>query len=52
MAQEQLGSNNCGYTSARGEVPLRDEIAAMYQRDYPGSSVTAERIHLTPGSSG
>ena len=27
-------------------------VVCRYQRDYPGSSVTADRIHLTPGSSG
>jgi aspartate/methionine/tyrosine aminotransferase len=52
LAQEQLGADRCGYTAARGEVPLRDAIAKMYERDYDGSTVTADRIHLTPGSSG
>lgn len=29
LAQAQLSADRCGYTAARGEVPLRDEIAAM-----------------------
>jgi aspartate/methionine/tyrosine aminotransferase len=52
LAQQQLGADRCGYTAARGEVPLREEIAKMYQRDYDNSTVSADRIHLTPGSSG
>ncbi len=52
LAQQQLGADRCGYTAARGEVPLREEIAKMYQRDYENSTVNADRIHLTPGSSG
>ena len=29
IAQEQLGSDRCGYTAARGEPPLREAIARM-----------------------
>eukprot|EP00928_Gymnodinium_smaydae_P071944 TRINITY_DN55402_c0_g1_i1.p1 TRINITY_DN55402_c0_g1~~TRINITY_DN55402_c0_g1_i1.p1 ORF type:complete len:423 (+),score=61.00 TRINITY_DN55402_c0_g1_i1:133-1401(+) len=50
-AQEQLGSDRCGYTSARGEPPLRDALATMYKETY-GVDVSTQRIHLTPGSSG
>lgn len=50
-AQAQMGSDRCGYTAARGEQPLRAAIATMYQKEY-GTAVSAERIHLTPGSSG
>lgn len=51
LAQEQLGADRCGYTAARGEPPLRDAIAGMYEKTY-GVKGVAERIHLTPGSSG
>lgn len=50
-AQEQMGSDRCGYTAARGEPPLRAALAAMYQETY-GVAVSPDRIHLTPGSSG
>ena len=50
-ACEALTSDRCGYTSARGEPPLRDALAAMYKDEY-GVDVSAARIHLTPGSSG
>ena len=50
-AQEQLGSDRCGYTAARGEPPLRDALATMYKTDY-NIDVSPGRIHLTPGSSG
>jgi len=50
-AQEQVGSDRCGYTAARGEPPLRDALAAMYQSEY-SVAVSPGRIHLTPGSSG
>eukprot|EP00746_Dinoflagellata_sp_MGD_P011080 gnl/MRDRNA2_/MRDRNA2_123124_c0_seq1.p1 gnl/MRDRNA2_/MRDRNA2_123124_c0~~gnl/MRDRNA2_/MRDRNA2_123124_c0_seq1.p1 ORF type:complete len:435 (-),score=88.96 gnl/MRDRNA2_/MRDRNA2_123124_c0_seq1:93-1397(-) len=50
VAQEQLGADRCGYTSARGEPPLRATIASMYQNTY-GASCNPERVHLTPGSS-
>jgi len=51
VAQEQLAADRCGYTSARGEPPLRQAIADMYLREY-GVTVSTDRIHLTPGSSG
>eukprot|EP00931_Biecheleriopsis_adriatica_P106371 TRINITY_DN80831_c0_g1_i1.p1 TRINITY_DN80831_c0_g1~~TRINITY_DN80831_c0_g1_i1.p1 ORF type:complete len:421 (+),score=85.18 TRINITY_DN80831_c0_g1_i1:56-1318(+) len=50
-AQEQLGKDRCGYTSARGEVPLREALAAMYSTNY-GVTVSPQRIHVAPGSSG
>lgn len=50
-AQEQVSSDRCGYTSARGEPPLRDALAAMYKSEY-GVTVSPGSIHLTPGSSG
>ena len=34
LAQEQLGADRCGYTAARGEPPLRDAIAGMYEKTY------------------
>ena len=52
VAQEQLTADRCGYTAARGEPPLRDAIARMYNETYPGVQCSPERIHLTPGSSG
>ena len=54
VAQEQLGVDRCGYTAARGEPPLREAIASMYRRTYPAATerISAQRIHLTPGSSG
>ena len=52
VAQEQLGADRCGYTAARGEPPLRDAIAKMYDATYPGVACNPGRIHLTPGSSG
>uniref|UniRef100_A0A7S0A9P8 Aminotransferase class I/classII large domain-containing protein n=1 Tax=Pyrodinium bahamense TaxID=73915 RepID=A0A7S0A9P8_9DINO len=51
IAQEQLGSDRCGYTAARGEPPLRAALVEMYRSTY-GVSVSPDRIHLTPGSSG
>ena len=51
VAQDQLGGDRCGYTAARGEPPLRDAIAAMYDKTY-GVKDVAGRVHLTPGSSG
>lgn len=50
-AREQLSSDRCGYTAARGEPPLRAALAQMYKDTY-GVTVSSERIHLTPGSSG
>ncbi|KAL1526474.1 hypothetical protein AB1Y20_015184 [Prymnesium parvum] len=50
-AQQQMLSDRCGYTAARGEPPLRAALAAMYQATY-GVAVSADRVHLTPGSSG
>ena len=52
VAQEQLATDRCGYTAARGEAPLREAIAAMYAATYPNAQCRAERIHMTPGSSG
>ena len=52
VAQEQLVADRCGYTAARGEAPLREAIAAMYAATYPNAHCRAERIHMTPGSSG
>jgi len=51
VAQEQLGADRCGYTSARGEPPLRTAIANMYKNTY-GVCCNPERVHLTPGTSG
>ena len=50
-AQEQIGADRCGYTAARGEPPLRAAMAQMYKSTY-GVTVSPDRIHLTPGSSG
>ena len=52
VAQEQLVADRCGYTAARGEAPLREAIAAMYAATYSNAHCRAERIHMTPGSSG
>ena len=52
VAQEQLASDRCGYTAARGEAPLREAIAAMYADTYPGAHCRPDRVHVTPGSSG
>ena len=52
VTQEQLVADRCGYTAARGEAPLREAIAAMYAATYPNAHCRAERIHMTPGSSG
>ena len=52
VAQEQLGSDRCGYTAARGEPPLRDAIAKMYKDTYKVDVDASKSIHLTPGSSG
>jgi len=51
VAQEQLGKDRCGYTAARGEKPLREALVDMYSANY-GATVSSDRIHLTPGSSG
>ena len=50
-AQEQLGADRCGYTSARGEPPLRAALVKMYKETY-NIEVSPGQIHLTPGSSG
>lgn len=50
-AREQVSSDRCGYTAARGEPPLRTALAKMYEETY-GVTVSTDRIHLTPGSSG
>ena len=50
-AVQQLGADRCGYTSARGEPPLRAALSQMYKDTY-GVDVSTGRIHLTPGSSG
>lgn len=50
-AVEQMESDRCGYTAARGEPPLRAALVAMYQASY-GVTVSPDRIHVTPGSSG
>eukprot|EP00966_Prymnesium_polylepis_P303270 7005240-Prymnesium_polylepis.1 len=39
-AQQQMASDRCGYTAARGEPPLRSALAAMYKRTY-GVDVSA-----------
>ena len=48
---QQLDVDRCGYTSARGEPPLRAALADHYKAAY-GVDVSTNRIHLTPGSSG
>ena len=50
-ATEQMSTDRCGYTAARGEPPLRTALAEMYKANY-GVDVSTSRIHLTPGSSG
>lgn len=47
----ELMADNCGYTSARGIMPLRTALVEMYQSTY-GVVVSPESIFLTPGSSG
>lgn len=51
IALQQLRCDRLGYTAARGEAPLREAIAAMYAETY-GATVSSQRVHLTPGSSG
>ena len=50
-AKRALDSDRIGYTDALGIPPLRARIARHYKQTY-GVEVDAERIMVTPGSSG